>query len=46
MAKLFAPIGFVLYIGFGGLTGSLIGLIFPDFSEPMIIGSGEWEIVE
>tara|TARA_B100000749_G_scaffold274799_1_gene259592 strand:- start:684 stop:1208 length:525 start_codon:yes stop_codon:yes gene_type:complete len=46
MAKLFAPIEFVLHIGFGGLTGSLIGLIFPDFSEPMIIGSGEWEIVE
>ena len=41
MAKLFSPIEFVLHIGFGGLTGSLIGLIFPDFSEPMIIGSGE-----
>ena len=49
-AKIFAPLAPVMFGGFGGLlgglTGGLVGLISPSFSDVMIIGDGEWNILD
>ena len=48
-AKLFAPIYLIIYSGVGGIlggvAGGLLGYIYPSYSEKMIIGKGEWEII-